>query len=105
MELQLAAHERFVFAVNTVWVTVALPGQRDASSRIASKMFGAAGSRMALLFLVRKIAAIVVVVADPHKRNALVVVALELVRWAGGRRTVQLVLSQRTIDNLVTTHR
>lgn len=64
-------------------------------------MFRSTTSRLALLHLVGAVRAIVVVVAHPHRRNAFIVIALELAGGTSGRRTAQLVLAQRTVGYFV----
>lgn len=55
-----------------------------------------------ILILIGIISAIVVTVAHPNRRYALVVIALELVGRAGGRRAVQLVFTKRAVGSLIT---
>lgn len=64
-------------------------------------MIGRAGPRVALGLLVGIVPTVVVAVANPNRRYALVVFTLELIRRASGRRTARLVLAQRTVAPLV----
>lgn len=67
----------------------------------ASEVIGRTGPRLALGLLVGIVPAVVVTVANPNRRYALVVVTLELTGRAGGRRTARLVLAQRAVGPLV----
>ena len=74
---------RFVGVVvdATVHVAVTLPRLGDtAPGRVALEVVGAAGDGLAVLWFVRVVAAVVIMVAFPHVRDALLVGALELVR-------------------------
>lgn len=103
--LLIAARRRFILATGAVVIAVALPRQRNASTRIASQLIGRTRSFLTVGRLVRFIAAVVIVVAHPHVRNALAAGASELIRWTSARRTVAFVLFIRTVDLSVATAR
>lgn len=101
MKLNRAASQRFVFFISTVDVPIAFPCHRDTSSRIASKQIGTTDTCTTFLHLIRTVCTVVVLIAHPHRRNAFVVVALELTGWTSDRRTVQFIVAQGTVGHFV----
>ena len=74
----------FIRTVGTVSVAVANPQLRYTASRlVATELVGAAHAHAAISFLVGSVGAVVGAVAVPHGRNAVRIVAPELIGAAG----------------------
>lgn len=85
---------RFIFAVCTVGIAVALPVLGDATARGgATELVFGAGARETVDVLVGVVFAVVVFVAHPDRGDAFAVVAFELVGGAGGGWTVLFVFT------------
>jgi hypothetical protein len=78
MVLLRLATLRLVVLVLAVEIAVAVPQQWDAAAGFATELVLGTRSRLAVDVLVRLVAAVVLVVARPDRRNALFIFALKL---------------------------
>jgi len=99
MNVRIAARVGLIFTLRTVFVAVTLPRLRNTATRLTSEMIVRAHTLSAIAWLVRPVGTVVIPIANPYSRNALVIAAaLILIRGAGQRWTILFVFTKRTVD-------